>query len=306
MKTILSVAVLALALVATGTAKADEAPQSIYKRCVTSVAFVVGAEIEGDKRMTGTAFVVDAEQRLLVTCHHVARDATTVKLLFPTRDSKGRVVAERSVNLANAVWIEARVLAVDEKRDLVLLQAESLPATALTLPLAAEEPEPGEELDLIGNPGVSQALFGYAGGRVRQNYQRTWTAAGEGGWLKKLDSRVIESYVQGNGGDSGAPVFNQRGEIAGMHQGRYAPAGTPVSTMAYAISVEELRRFVAKETPKPVLPTDPFENLLKPKDSTDDLFLPRKFDPLRPSLPPLWEPPAQPRFPSPFVPATKK
>lgn len=314
MRTILSGAVLVLTLALTGTVTADEAaPQAIYKRCVPSVAFVLGAEVEKGMRMTGTAFVVDAEKRLLITCHHVAREATEVKLLFPTRDSKGRVVAERSVNLANAVWYKARVLAVDPQCDLALLQAEVLPLTAGTLPLASEEPEPGEELDLIGNPGVSQALFVYSGGRVRQTYKRTWHASGEGGWSKVLEARVIESYVQGNGGDSGAPVFNGRGEIVGMHQGRFAPVGKPISTMAYAISVEEVRRFLTKEAPKPaarIVPEKPLEPLLLPERPFGDLLKPRSpfSDPLRPSLP-LWEPtlPLPGRNgPSPFQPAIKK
>jgi S1-C subfamily serine protease len=294
---------------ATASAADELNARDNYKRCVPSVAFVLGAEIEKGAHESGTAFVVDAEQRLLLTCHHVARNAETVRLLFPTWDSRGRVVAEKSTNFANATWITARVLAVDAPRDLVLLQAESLPVGALTLPMAAEEPEPGEEQDLIGCPGVSEALFVYSGGRVRQTYRRKWTAVGDAGWKSELDSRVVESYVMGNGGDSGAPVFNGRGELTGMHQGRKTKTadGAIVSVMAYAISVEELKRFLTEHAPKPALrPVDPFQHLFGPTNPFPSLqpsiLPPARFDPLFPSLPPLEAPTPGTNGPSPWTP----
>jgi S1-C subfamily serine protease len=284
MRNILCGLVLALCLVPRPAQAGEMSSGDVYKLSLPGVAWVWGAEIAKDTFETGTGFVIDVEKRLIVTCHHVVRDAKTFELIFPTRDSKGRVIAEKPFNQVLGIRYKAKVLAIDPARDLVLLQADTLPASVVALPLAAEEPEPGDDLDLIGCPGVSGALWGYSGGKVRQVYHREWKSGGDG-FLQDLKARVVESYVMGNSGDSGAPVFNVRGEIVGMHQGRTTKVGNaPVSVMAYAISVEEIRKFVTANTPKPAPRPNRFDHLFDP--DPNPFRLPRN-DPFVPPYPPL-------------------
>jgi S1-C subfamily serine protease len=215
----------------------------VYKLSLPGVAYVFGAKLDKGRTAVGTAFLVDADKRLLLTCHHVVRDAKTVAVLFPRRYSDGKLVAERFWNDLFTPRFTAQVLAVDPSSDCALLQLEKLPATAHALPLAVAEPEPGEDLHLIGCPIASMALWVYSPGRVRQVYHKTQTLTGDDNWKQQIRCRVVESSVPANSGDSGGPVFNARGEVVGM----LCSVAIGADSLSTAISVEVLRKFVREK-----------------------------------------------------------
>jgi tetratricopeptide (TPR) repeat protein len=198
--------------------------------------------------------VVDVSKRWVVTCQHVVGAREEVEVFFPSyRD--GRLIQERHFYLETATRLKGKVLSNDLKRDLCLIQLDSLPEGTLALPIAPASGQPGEQVNLIGNPAASGALWNYATGTLRAVYQKKFVYRNT---AHEVDALVGETQLPANPGDSGAAVFNDRGEVLGIHSG-----GTPdgVQLMATYIDVRELRAFLA----------EPFRLIAK-LTSFDDFF----------------------------------
>jgi serine protease Do len=102
--------------------------------------------------------------------------------------------------------------------------------------MASEGAGPGEDVESIGNPGTTDALWVYTSGTVRSVYQKTFrTGAGE------HDFKVVETQAPINSGDSGGPVMNSKGELVAIAQA-IAPNARLVS---YTIDISEVRTFLA-------------------------------------------------------------
>src|SRR5262245_42913638 len=142
---------LLAALLLTFALGAEARAQGVYERTLAGTGWV-----RAGKR-SGSGWVVDKERRLLVTNHHVVRDNKTVRVQFPLYRN-GRVVAERGA-YRGAGGVAGRVIAVDKKRDLALVQLASLPVGVRALKIAARAPSPGSRVHSIGNPGRSGALW---------------------------------------------------------------------------------------------------------------------------------------------------
>ncbi|MEM8863940.1 MAG: trypsin-like peptidase domain-containing protein [Planctomycetota bacterium] len=135
----------------------------------------------------GSGSLVDArgEYGLVVTNWHVVRDATgPIEVIFPS--------GFRS---------EARSLKLDEDWDLAALVIWRPPV--MPLPLATHAPQPGEPLTICG---YGSGLYREASGRCIDYYSP------EIG----LPQELVELNVEARQGDSGGPILNARGEIAGV------------------------------------------------------------------------------------------
>ncbi|MEM9186061.1 MAG: trypsin-like peptidase domain-containing protein [Planctomycetota bacterium] len=135
----------------------------------------------------GSGALVDARggYGLVVTNWHVVRDATgPIEVVFPS--------GFRS---------EARRLKLDQDWDLAALVIWRPPAAPL--PLAAAAPRPGERLTICG---FGSGSYREATGRCTDYY------APEVG----MPHELVELSVEARQGDSGGPILNQRGEIAGV------------------------------------------------------------------------------------------
>src|SRR5262249_39368720 len=125
----------------------------------------------------------------------------------------------------------------DAKRDLAIIQAQSLPASAPALKLAAASPVPGDVVHSLGNPGVSDALWVYTSGTVRQIYVKKMLYANN----QFIEARVIDTSSPINPGDSGGPVVNGQGELVGVTSG----FGRGAALMTAAIDLSEIKAEVA-------------------------------------------------------------
>jgi tetratricopeptide (TPR) repeat protein len=201
-----------------------------------------------------SGWVVDVQKRWIVTCQHVVGTREVVEVLFPSYKG-GRLIQERQYYLGHAARLKGKVLSNDLKRDLCLIQAEALPDGTAALSLASASGLPGENLNLIGNPAASGALWNYASGTLRAVYLKKFIYKNT---VHEVDAVVGETQLPANPGDSGAAVFNDRGEVLGVHSG-----GTPdgVQLMATYIDVIEVRNFLH----------DPFKLVAK-LTSFDDFF----------------------------------
>ncbi|MCP4505109.1 MAG: trypsin-like peptidase domain-containing protein, partial [Fuerstiella sp.] len=161
----------------------------------------------------------------------------------------GKPIVERSHYLKNVkqIGIRGRVLGVDRKRGLALVELDRLPENAVAIPLAEGSIGPGEDVQSIGNPGSTDALWVFTSGTVRSVYQKQFrTGAGE------HDFRVVETQSPINSGDSGGPVVNNDGELVAISQA-ISPKARLVS---YCVDVSELKGFLEspwKPAPLPVI-----------------------------------------------------
>ncbi|MBI1321795.1 tetratricopeptide repeat protein [bacterium] len=228
-----------------------EGPE-IYRRLVAGSAWVVYVKPDGSgEYASGTGWIVDGPNRLLITNHHVvsADDESNVnavvadkdlRVYFPwTRD--GRLISDRSEYLRQGTFVKATVIDSNPTIDLAVLRLESIPAGVVPLPLSARMPEPGSQVHSIGNPGASGGMFVYTSGTVRQIYR----GKREYGGGQKVEATIVETQSPANPGDSGGPVVNGRGQVVAI----CSAGNQKAQLMTIFIDVSELKDYLAKVRP---------------------------------------------------------
>src|SRR5262249_40501819 len=103
------------------TARADE---QVFAKTVPSSVWVLVPD--GEQIGNGTGCLVDRQRRLVLTCKHVVRGRDHAVVFFPLYQDN-RLVTDAAEYLRRKAGIHGRVLAVDSKRDLALLELERLP-----------------------------------------------------------------------------------------------------------------------------------------------------------------------------------
>lgn len=243
---------LATAAIQPAPAHADAA---IYRQTLSSTTWVITRGSEGTS--SGTGVLIDAERKLVVTNAHVVSDARKAVVFFPDMKDD-RPVVERAHYLKNAakLGVPGRVVAVDKKRDLALIELTRLPETAAAITMAETSASPGDEVDSIGNPGATEALWVYTSGTVRTVYVKKFrTGAGE------HEFTVVETQSPINSGDSGGPVVNSEGKLVAIAQA-VSPKARLVS---YCVDISEVKAFI--DSPWKPAPL-PVEEILKRTELT--------------------------------------
>lgn len=142
---------------------------------------------EGNATSYGSGTLIDVRDQfgLVITNWHVVRDGSgDVEVVFP-----------------DGFRSKARPLKVDADWDLAALVIWRPPVPPVTIaPLA---PQPGDELTICGY-GTGQ--YRAATGRCTQYYAPK----------EDLPQHMVELDVEARQGDSGGPIFNHRGELAGV------------------------------------------------------------------------------------------
>jgi tetratricopeptide (TPR) repeat protein len=191
---------------------------------------------------SGTAWVVDPDQGLLVTNEHVVTSHDQVDVVFPEYGEDGRPVAELSYYVEHAKRLRAEVIDADGPRDLALIRLRvKLPERVSALKLAKQEPEPADRVHSVGNPSASGALWIYSTGTVRQVYRKEWRFAD--GPVRV--ARILELQSPINNGDSGGPVVNDAGEVVGVVSGKKPEA----VLMSWCIAGAEVRKYLEEARP---------------------------------------------------------
>ena len=228
-------AVVAAAIFSSGAvAKADV---GVYNQTLQSTAWVL-AKSEG-LTSSGSGVLVDSEKKLLITNFHVVGNARTAVIFFPEIKG-GKPVVERDTYLktVNKIGVKGRVLAVDRKRDLALIELDNIPRGIAAVKLAETSCGPGETVHSIGNPQSTEALWVYTSGTVRSVYQRQFrSGAGD------HDFMSLETQSPINQGDSGGPVVNAAGELVGISQSLSAKA----RLVTTCVDISEVKYFLESD-----------------------------------------------------------
>jgi S1-C subfamily serine protease len=203
----LSVGLTAIALLTSGTPVWANA--ELFHRVLPRCAWVV---LPG--RGWGSGVLVDDDRRLLVTNYHVVKEQGSAQVFFPRFD-KAELIRDRDYyqDYAGELAIRGTVLKTAPKLDLAVLQLDRLPRGLEALPLSYFSARRGQTVYSIGNSGAASGrLWNFREGTVRGVVRtRFLTSGGE-----FRDVRMVDSVLHSAPGDSGGPLFNERGQLVGI------------------------------------------------------------------------------------------
>lgn len=179
------------------------------------------AWVRAENDTAGSGFLVDVDNRLLVTCRHVVGQRQKVDVFFPWYQH-GQLRSERRDYLRNRDGLRAQKLLVTgtvqtivEELDVAVLKLDSLPPQARAITWAAGPPRVGETVVVVGNRLDLDTLWNVTTGPVRACGRLTDGYFWRGQKLA-VGAPVVIGQLPIDEGDSGGPVFNQRGELVGM------------------------------------------------------------------------------------------
>jgi S1-C subfamily serine protease/HEAT repeat protein len=193
--------------------------EQISKRLLKSVCWILAEENQGGKVAlgSGSGTLIDRNQRFVITNEHVANDrSTNVFVLFPIYRGN-KLVADNKAYMAEyraGRAIKAKVVRVEARRDLTLLELETIPEGVVSLRLAAKEAERGQRIHTLGgNPRGNQGQWIHSDGTVRAVNSEKWMY--DDGIPR--EAQIIASTVPINQGDSGGGAVNDRCQLVGVN-----------------------------------------------------------------------------------------
>jgi len=204
-----------LLLASSAFAATNESLPELVKRVKPSVVAITTFDSNGDALMTGSGFFVGPGK--VVTNLHVVRgaDRAEIKLL----DGKGKIYPVR------------RALAVDEEGDLALLEIEMPLDRVRSAEIATTLPDEGEPIFVIGNP---LKLEGSVSDGIVSAVREVPNVG-----------RIIQITAPISHGNSGSPVFNQRGQVLGVVTIKVSNGQNINLAIAFA-RINELKTFEPK------------------------------------------------------------
>ncbi|TWU59921.1 Periplasmic serine endoprotease DegP precursor [Rubripirellula tenax] len=226
----LIVAVVAMVAV---TARGDA---ETYARVVQSTAWIVTSDADNETA-TGTGVLVDAEKRIVLTNAHVVGDSRTVVVFFADIND-GIPNVKRKHYLDNVLKLAqpGKVVAVDRRLDLALIQLPKLPGDVKAIELAEKSIKPGSTIELVGNPGNSDVMWVSTSGSVRAVYDKKFKSNhGEHNF------RAVETQSPIQPGDSGGPIVDGEGKLVALAQS-FSPDNPLIS---FCVDITEIRSLLS-------------------------------------------------------------
>lgn len=150
-----------------------------------------------NRNSVGSGVIVDAEQGLIITNHHVVKDADEI-----------------TIGLSDGRTIVAELVGSDPQVDIAVLQIQAKGLTALHI-ADSNAIEVGDFVVAIGNPfNLGQTV---TTGII--------SALGRTGLNRDHYENFIQTDASINPGNSGGALVNLRGELVGINTAIIAPAG---------------------------------------------------------------------------------
>jgi tetratricopeptide (TPR) repeat protein len=178
--------VVLLLLVTAFVVTAQQSLPELVKKVKPAVVSIITYDSDGEPLMTGSGFFIDPHK--VVTNLHVIRGAS--KVVIKMLDGKGRT------------YPAAGLLAVDTEGDLALMRVEMPQDRARSIELAADLPDEGETIFVIGNPLKLE-------GSVSDGIVSAVREVPNVGHIIQITAPISH-------GNSGSPVFNLHGQVLGV------------------------------------------------------------------------------------------
>ncbi|MDA8744303.1 serine protease [Rubripirellula amarantea] len=244
-------AVIALMSLMAITARGDA---ETYARVVQSTAWIVTSDADNETA-TGTGVLVDSEKRIVLTNAHVVGDSRTVVVFFADIED-GIPNVKRKHYLDNVLKLAqpGKVVAVDRRRDLALIQLPKIPKDVKAIEMAEKSIKPGSSIELVGNPGNSDVMWVSTSGSVRAVYDKKFKSNhGEHNF------RAVETQSPIQPGDSGGPIVDSEGKLVALAQS-FSPE---TSLISFCVDITEIRSLMSSSwKPAPI----PSKQLLEDAD----------------------------------------
>ncbi len=164
----------------------------------------------------GSGFIISSSG-IVVTNNHVVKDARTI-----------------SVTLSSGASYPAKVIGTDPKTDLAVLRISAGHPLPYVEMASSKDVEPGEWVVAMGNP------FGLDGTVTAGIVSALGRDIGDGPYDKFIQ---IDAPI--NEGNSGGPLFNQRGQVIGINTAILTPTGGSVG-IGFAIPSDMIKRVVTQ------------------------------------------------------------
>jgi HEAT repeat protein len=242
---------------ATATLERDAGPvalddRRLYEKLLKSVVWIYG-EAAG-AAWSGSGAVIHTGRKLIITNDHCVKNlrkgiyASRVLVLFP-QTVEGKLVTDKRYyeDLLRAGKGQiATVLHKDPDRDLAVIRLEgTLPQGTVAVPVATRPAGSADKILLVGNPGVSAALWVPTPGTVRSRVHNidVESKVFDEPRLRMVAARFrykhhcLETLLGTHGGDSGSPIVNTYGHLVAVHFARHADK---TATLKYAADRNEV------------------------------------------------------------------
>jgi len=239
MRTVLPFIVALLGTVPVG---ADEksTPTGPTRDQLARTVLLYGKQSNGMLQSTG--FVVDAERGWVVTAWHFWSGVSEPLVLLPTLvDGKPEVAPSPYINrFIKRDGHQPTLLWHDASADLALIEAARLPASVKQVAFAVKPADAGDQVLALGNPAARNAMWQIDAGKVIGREFGRWIYPNE----QMVAAPAFRFSVKHalTTGFSGGPVFNAKGELAGMT----VAAATPDGLTVYAVESAMIERFIAR------------------------------------------------------------
>ncbi len=176
----------------------DTESDRVFRKVALSTVLVQG-------NCPASGFLIDREQRLVVTSMLTVLDKAQVLVMFPVVEN-GRVITEGPYygKRINELFIPAKVLHVDTKRRIALIQPVRLPDSVQALPLASSAPQINQPLYAVGDSIAEGHFFAVYDGKY----------LGPGN--RSDGVHMLHTTLRTKQLDWGCPVVNASSELVGM------------------------------------------------------------------------------------------
>jgi len=205
----------------------------LYNQILKSVALIDCTTEEGSS-WSGTGWVLDEKQRLLVTNHHVVEGVEECDVYFP-EFIDGQLITDPARSVVPSRAIHGRVIDCDEACDLAIIQVDRLPKDCPALELAEASATPGQTIHSIaGSATGTQSLWVYSTGHVRQIVR--------GQLANDQEAMLLESDMATNQGNSGGPVCDDKGRVVAVVEGH----STEARLVSIYVDLQSLASYLAE------------------------------------------------------------
>lgn len=169
--------------------------------------------------VSGSGFII-SENGYILTNHHVIADAI----------AGGYDV---NVYMNDGTMYIAEIVGYEEDNDIAVLKIDAEGLSAVTIG-DSDTMLVGETARVIGNP-LGELQYSMTSGEVSALDREISTTDSSSGVVTTINMFQIDAAV--NGGNSGGPVYNSRGEVIGVVTAKYSDTG--VEGLGFAIPIND-------------------------------------------------------------------
>jgi S1-C subfamily serine protease len=191
--------------------------RAIDNRLEPSVVDVTSTLRYDDETASGTGFIIDGKNALVLTNNHVIRDATSIMARLT---STGKTYP-------------ARIVGADVGADIAVLQLQGASGLSAAPVGDSDSLRPGTPVLAIGNQAGQGGQPAIAPGIINGVNRTIQANDGTSGFTETLHN-MLQTSAQIEPGDSGGPLANAAGAVVGVD----TAAGTAGVIVGYAIPID--------------------------------------------------------------------